>query len=215
MIDPALLSDLPSFHVGILIPAIAAYYRYGSRSEWPAKPLAGVDGTVRNVRSRIANDLSATITPVLRSAGTTPTPVADPSLDKVERTGEFEAGWTYVERPVDALASEAYKEALRRFVDATSDSVADYRTILEGRRAWYSAARLLGWGVLLLLVWELAAAFITYLGPRLLSFVVPLSLIRWSFLPTAGLLVVTISSLIALHVYQERIQKVKDRYDEV
>lgn len=138
-----LIELLVKSHCGILAASFGAF-AYSFSNGFDA-PLAGSTSVLTTLRQRIAGDLGDRLDPVFESPGSVPSPVLNT------------AGDTYVEHPVNPVGSEAYREAIRDFVEAFADSMSDYRSLLLARRSWSFWSRCLNWNILAMTVWQLIA----------------------------------------------------------
>src|SRR6266852_9727879 len=130
-------------HTSIFVAASAAYYKYGDRTELFNRSLQGTDSAFGRIRQRITVELADALKPIFENPGSVPTPIFAPS------------GESYIERAVNPVGSELYKEAIRDFLENSGDAIADYRSLLLARRGWCFWARFLSWSLLGLLVLEI------------------------------------------------------------
>jgi len=134
-----------SVHVGVLLGALAAWYKYGDRSEVLSKSLQGTEATLSRLRIIISDELMTGI------KGTLSTMPANPELI----LGPDGKNPVYSERVTNFLESERFREAVRDFVDRRADCVSDYRALTRARTNWCFWARVLSWSILLLIVVQL------------------------------------------------------------
>ena len=94
-------------HGAVWLAAVAAYYKYGDRTDLFEKALRGNQSLRQAVRDNIATDLSKQLQPVIRDAICVRSPVLD-------------AGGDYVERVTDITKSELYYQAIRDYVSRST-----------------------------------------------------------------------------------------------
>lgn len=128
-------------HGAVWLAAVAAYYKYGDRTDLFHKALRGNRSLRQVVRDNIATDLSKQLQPVIRNATRTTSPVLD-------------ASGTYVEQVADITESEPFYQAIRDFVSASVGSLLDYRLVLETADCWRKWAHRLSRAILALVILE-------------------------------------------------------------
>ena len=152
-----------------MVAAIAAYYKYGDRTEIFTKSLQGADATLARLRQRIAADLAKKLKPIFDNHGTMSVLLVPEG---------------YTERAANPVGSEIYRESVREFLENSTDAVIDYRTLHLSRNSWCSWAKFLSWSILILMVWQMivvgALSFIDKVG----GIPIPDWLLKWSALPT-------------------------------
>ena len=157
MTHAELASVALGLNASLLLGAIAAYYKYGDRTEVLAKSIGGTESIVRRLRQQIVSDL---IQRLRKFLGLTSGPdvvsvlLSDPSR--------------YLERAASPIEGEAVKEELRNFIESDSEAIADYTILRQAKNNWLFWARFMSWALLALLVWQLtvtgALAFVDRLG---------------------------------------------------
>jgi hypothetical protein len=195
-----LLNAALGFHGAAFVGAATAYYKYGDRSELFSKSLAGTEAALVQMRSHIADELGRVLAPLFASPGTDPYPILDPT------------GSRYVERPLNPVGSEAYKEAVRDFCETYSVVIVHYRTLHRSCERWLAWARTISWTILLLTVWELVACAIGGLL-KLDDWPPSFSVVAASFFPTAVFAACLIVQLFALQYHHDGIMDIRGRYN--
>jgi hypothetical protein len=188
-----------TFHASVLACAIAAYYKYGDRTEVFSKSLQGTDLVLVRIRQKITEDLTKSLKPVFESAGSVPTLIVPDSV--------------YLERSLNPVGSERYLEGIREFVEHSSDSLSTYRSVFLARHGWCVWARVLSWSILILAIWQAAATGFIAFGCTLGEIQVPSWIIKASFLPTALASFSCFSALPFLLFHHDRISGFRERYD--
>lgn len=187
-------------HAAVFVGALAAYYKFGDRTDVTSKSLQGTDNVLRDMRRAIAAELADWLRPALEESITVSTLIVDPSSA------------SYIERPSRSLDSERFREAVKDFVEVDSGRLADCRTLLTLRKTWCSAAAALSWLLLCLLIWQGAvSAALAFLGrTEVIHF--PAGLILWSPGPTVLLAVGVAVCLVVMQVSHDRITALRMRY---
>lgn len=186
---------------GVVLPlSLTGLYRYSDRSSLFAKALEGTDELLLRIRRRVATTIEDELGPVIQRAGGSPL--------LVDLSG-------YVERPVDPVSSDAFREAIQRFLHSDATALVDYVQVYRARNVWCSWARTLSWTVLGLSFWEVVCLVVLGLAGMIFRVPIPETIIACSFVPTA-LLIVTFFSCHAglLHQY-DVIHENKTRYPEL
>ncbi len=186
-------------HGAVFVGSATAFYKYGDRSELFSKSLAGAEAALVQMRSRIADELGRALAPLFTNPGTDPSPILD------------QTGSRYVERPINPVGSEAYKETVRDFCEGDSIVILHYRSLDRSLARWLWWARWISWTILLLTVWELVACALGGLL-RLGEWSPALSIVWASFLPTAILMACFIVQLFALQHHHDGIMEIRGRY---
>ncbi len=189
-------------HAAILLAALAAYYKYGDRTEMYAKSLQGTDNLLRLLRQGIATELTDSLAPLLAN----PAPVSRVIGFGVE---------SYGERPANPLSSEAYRERVQEFVETQSGAMVDCRSLVLLRSAWCFWAKFLSWALLSLIAWQLVTAGVLGLLDRIAGVPVPESMIRWAGAVTALGIVACLFPLPFLLHRHDRIHELRTRYDRL
>jgi hypothetical protein len=137
-----LINTLLTAHGTLAGLALVVFYTYSDRTDGFGTSLKGITSVIAEMRRRITAELGNRLDPVFQSPGSVPSPLFAPD------------GNTYVEHSVNPVGSEAYREALRDFVESHSESMADYRSLTVACSAWCFWAGTFSWLVLGLLVWQ-------------------------------------------------------------
>ena len=155
---------------GVALPlCFAGLYRYSDRSTLFAKSVGDTDELLLRMRRTVTLAIQDELAPVVRRAG------GDPQI--VWPSG-------YVERAVDPIPSDAFKEAVLRFLHARSGALVDYVEVHRARNKWIVWARALSWTVLCLSAWETLCLTVLGFVGTLLGVSIPEAAITWSLVPT-------------------------------
>ena len=195
-----LLNAALSVH-GIVLPlSMAGLYRYSDRSNMFAKSLGDTDELLRRMRRGVSTAIQDELAPVIRRAGGEPVIVAPSG---------------YVERAVDPIPSDAFREAVLRFLHANGGALVDYGQVHRARNKWAWWARALSWTVLCLAAWEAFCLMGLGFVGSLLRVPIPEVVITWSLTPTALLVVAFFCCQAALLRQHDVIHGNKIRYPEL
>ena len=187
-----------SYHTPVMVAVLAAYYKYGDRTEIFRKSLQGTDATLTRLRQKIAVELEKKLQPIFENSGTMSVLLIPES---------------YTERPANPVGSEVYRESIRDFLDTSSEAVGDYRTLYIARRRWCFWAKFLSWSLLVLLGWQFVVVgsimFVDKVGG------IPISdwLLKWSALPSGLVMVCCLTSLPCMLRCHDVIIDYRMRYD--
>lgn len=187
----------------MFVGALAAYYKFGDRTDITSRSLQGTDSLLRDIRRALAAELADWLRPALEESVSVSALIIDPSSG------------AYVERPSRPLDSERFREAVREFVEIDSVRLADCRSLLSLRKRWCSAASALSWLLLTLVIWQGAvSAALAFLGrTQVIHF--QAGLILWSpgltLLLAGGVAV----CLVTMQLCHDRITDLRMRYGTV
>jgi hypothetical protein len=199
----ALVNAAAATHAAILVAAMAAYYKFGDRTDVLAKSLQGTEESIRDLRRRIAGDLAETLRTDLTPSSTIATLIVEPSTQ------------SYVERPTDVFAGERYRDSVRRFVEDSTSSLIDCRSLVSMRDTWLRWARRLSWVILGWVVYEAIVAGSLALGDRMGVFVVPDAVIRWASAPTVVVALLIVTHMILMLRCHDRITDIRQKYADL
>lgn len=197
--DP--LNSVLGAHGAVLLVAWGALHKYGDRSDLFGKSLAGVDSTLERLRRKISSALARHLEPVFKGAGSDPSPILEPK------------GNMYIEKPVNPVGGEAYREAVRDFVEGGSEAIADYVALLKARDEWCRWAKTRGWAMLFLFVWEFLAVCALGIGVALLDVPSPKWILSSSLVPTVFLALAVVALFAMVMRQDDRILHGRSRYD--
>jgi len=190
-------------HAAALVGAVAAYYRYGDRTELFARSLHGMESMVRQMRQQIGADLEDRLRPIFENPGAMRPPILG------------QDGNTYIEQAANPVGSEGYREAVREFVEKQAGTISDFRSLLLAKAAWCFWARFLSWAILGFLTWQLAAVGALAFLDRIGGLALPEWSIKWSALPTSLCVLACLVPLPMLLRNHDRVTDYKQRYEEV
>ena len=156
---------------GVVLPlSLAGLYRYSDRTTLFAKSLGDTDELLLRMRRSVATAIQDELAPVIQRAGGEPVIVGP-------------AG--YVERAVDPIPSDAFREAMLSFLHANTGALVDYGQVHRARNKWAAWARALSWTVLFLAAWEAFCLMVLGFVGSLLSVPIPAGTFNLSLVPTA------------------------------
>jgi len=117
----------------MLLGAVAAYYKYGDRTDIMEKSLKGTKEALDTLLAYLGTELSDSLSPILMRAVE-----SEPSAEAVNRT----------------LKSESFLDAVSDFINGEINEILQYRILSHARSRWAKWARRMRWGVFVLLVQE-------------------------------------------------------------
>lgn len=189
-------------HIAMLPFAFVGFYRYGDRTELFSKSVGSMDEMLAGMRRGIRASLEQSLAPVFSGGGTEPTVIVNPNP-------------TYSERAQNPLGTEAFREALGKFLEGESDFLAHYREVLRARTSWCSWAKHTTWVVIAFAVWEVFCAAGFGLVVKLGGVVVPSWCMLGSFAPSSALVALFFVCHIAMTIQHNRIHEHKSRYHSI
>lgn len=196
-----LAAGVLSAHAAVLVSAVAAYYKYGDRTEVFTKSLQGTEALLRAMKQRLLDELERHLEATLEGGECVPSPILRPD------------GNTYVERPVNPIGSERWREALADFVQSNAGTVADYSRAVGARDSWCVWSRRLSWSLLALLCWQILVAGAVGIVDRVCGVPFPGDVLGWSFVPTVLIILNTLFCLAICLARHDTICSLRNRYD--
>jgi hypothetical protein len=193
-----LAADALLVHSAVLVPALAAYLKYGDRSELVAKSLGGIEATIAKIAAQIAGELDEHLRPLFQGQ------VVNIALELPAE---------YAERPADPLGSEAYRNALKEYTNANSSSLADLWMLRRVRDSWCFWARGLSWLVVATCGYEMLAAGYLSIGVRIVGQAPSGAILQGSFVPTGLLVLGVVGAAVMMLIRHDFIVKLKMRHD--
>lgn len=186
MTHAELLNLALSIHGAVFVGSLAAFYKYGDRTDVFAKSLAGTDSALSRIRKMISDELLTTVRECLHKK----TPNLQPIL------GPDGTTYGYSEKTADLLESEAFRP-VRHFIDLRTDSISDYHILIRARENWCFWARMLSWSILLSIILQLVFLVIHGLVDHVLGYPLP----DWSIFATLIISAVVVLVVLGLFVF--------------
>lgn len=201
MTADSLLTFALSFHSGLIIVALAAYYKYGDRTELFDKSLRGTDAALAETRRQIAYRLGSRLMTVFDNP------------DSVIEVSLFDATGRPIEVAVSPAGSEDYNNAIFEFVESDFQVLLDCRALSALRRRWCACARFLSWALLILVALESLIAGALAFWTKYLDRNLPSCALEGAFLFTGLVLVAVVFVPAAILLYlHDRILQHRLRY---
>ena len=197
-----LIDTLLKVHGAIAGLALVVFYTYSDRTDGFGTSLKGITSVIAEMRRRIVAELSKRLDPVFQSPGSDPSPLFDAG------------GNTYVEHSVNPVGSEAYREALRDFLEGHSEAMADYRSLTVACNAWCFWAGVFSWLVLGLFVWQVIVVGSVFLD-KVSAWTLPDGLNCAFWVPTVLAGVGCIIAVICRCLYFNKMTKLRVKYGEL
>ena len=201
MLHMELVKIVLGVHGPVLLGALAAYYRYGDRTEVFNRSLSGVDSALRRMRQLLSGELGKRLQSVFQGQETVPSLILGPD------------GNTYTEQCANPWGGELYREALRDFVEGNSNLMTDYHSACQARERWCLWAKRLSWALFSLLVWQACIVGATALLDVICQVQIPDWVFLWAGVPTAILFAGCLIAMCSCLRHHDRIQGFRMRYD--
>ena len=170
------MQDLLSWALGvhgvILTLALAGLYRYGDRGNMFKITLGDTDEMLGRIRLKIAIALEEELVPVFQRGQSAPRIVSPDG---------------YSERPIDPVRSDAFREAVHRFIHSETNALVEYRQVYRARNQLCFWARILSWAVLGLSLWEAVCLAVLGIFGKVYSVQMPEAAIGGSLVPTTAM----------------------------
>ncbi len=198
----SLVKTALGIHAPIIVAALAAYYKFGDRSQLFERSLRGADAMISSILARAAGELAEVLRPLFSPPSVVPT-----------ATLLTADGAVYSETATDPTSSERYLESLRTYTLGSSERLADYRRAVDWRRSWCGWSRRLGWVLLALVVWEAVVLGSLALTEWLFAKALLDSSIQLSILPTIVLVFITFLCAAGLARRHDQLMRLREKYD--
>jgi len=195
-----LLSVTTTIHVGLLPVTLVGLYRYTDRYSLFTKSVGHPEDLHEKLRGAIAEALESALMPVFERANAEPRIVTTTS---------------YTERAMNPVGSEAYKAAVRGFIDSRVGFIVVYGRCLRARECWSFWARLVSWIVLGLAIWETLCSACFGLAGRLFDVTISDTLAGLSFAPTTVLVTAFFFANILMLRHHDAIDRIRITHDGV
>jgi hypothetical protein len=197
------VASVLAIHAAVFVVAIAAFYKYGDRTDIFNKSLQETTKTAERIRRKITEALAELLEPVFENPGTVPTPILSPD------------GETYIEKAINPVRSELFRETLQSFVEEKSEAIADLRSLLAAKGCWCFWAKFLSWSLFVLVVWQITATGGTALLETVLRLQLPDLILYVSLVPTVLLVITSLSPFPFMLKHHDVIMKSRERYDQL
>ena len=127
---------------------MAAFYKYGDRTEVVAKSLEGTKDALESLRAYIVYDLGRNLLPLVQTL--------------IESR-------VSAEQVAAALSGEQFNDVISDFVSSDVGELAMYGQLLHARRRWSVWAHKLSWAILGLTIWQSLCAVWLFISINILS----------------------------------------------
>lgn len=191
-------------HGVVLLGLIAAWYKYGDRSDIIANSLAGTYALLTNLKHRISSDLLITI-----KKGFSPLPS---NFNPV--TINNGKSFNYHEYTTNFIESEKFHECISDYVENNTEYLSDYQELKSACIKWCFWVMLLSWIILSTIIFQLLSLVLHGFIDKILK----ISLNNWYIYITitvTGILVLFIFSIIfpKLLFSHDKIQRQRFKHD--
>jgi len=150
------------------VGAVAAWYKYGDRTELAKKSLDGTNETLYGLCAYLGGALADSVKPTVRQI--------------IENSTQLDGTLNIPpEAILEELRSENFQNDISSFVTRDLDEMVRYRMLIDARDRWSKWARWNSWGVLLLIAIESLFTIWFGLANRVFSHPVSLPLTIASF----------------------------------
>jgi len=122
-----------TFHAAVFVGAIAAWYKYGDRTDLTDKSLKGTKEALDGLRAYLGRALAEAVRPT------------------VERVV---ANMPFSEAALEELHGEAFQDDVSSFVISDIGEMLSYRMLVHARNRWSAWSRRISWTVFVLVLIE-------------------------------------------------------------
>ena len=131
---------------GAVATTAVGFFLYSDRTDGIIGALKGTETTRTEMRRRIVNDLGDALKPIFLDP-------FEPSLILGTDGGPIDRS-SYSERATNPIDSEAFKEAIKDFVDDSHNAITDYRSLSLACAGWCYWSGLASRLLFLLILWQ-------------------------------------------------------------
>lgn len=203
MTHEALTGFALGVHAALLVGVLAAYYKFGDRTEIIARSLQGTEAALREIRRIIAADLVSAV----RQEFTVPATVSP--IIVLEATKE-----SYVERQSNPFDSERFRDGVRQFVEGNSGCLVDCRNLVAQRDTWMRVAKRLSRILLMFAAYEGVVAGALAFLDRTEVYQFPDLAVKLAAIPTALCFAAAMICMVQMQITHDRITEIRHRYAE-
>ncbi len=189
-------------HAALLLGVLAAYYKFGDRTEIIDRSLQGTEATLKEIRRIISSHLADNLR---RDLG----PSSPASSIVVLATAE-----SYVERPSNPFDSERFRDVIREFVEDETASLVDCRNLILSRDSWMRAVRQLGRCLLLFAAYEGIVAGVLVFLDKAVVYQFPDVVIKLTAIPTSLFFLFAVFCMLRMQRNHDQITEIRHRYAE-
>jgi hypothetical protein len=128
-------------HGALLVAAVAAFYRYGDRTDVTDKSLRGTNEALEGLRAYLSRALAEAIRPTIERIIGNAVPAEAALLE---------------------MRGESFQDDISSFVNSEIEEILSYRNLLHARKCWSAWSHRISWALFTLLVVE--GLFAGYFG---------------------------------------------------
>jgi hypothetical protein len=183
---PDLWAAALTFHGAILVGSLAAFPKYGDRTDLIEKSLKGTKEAVDALLAYLGSALAASVAPTVAQIA-----------EDVNRSPQ---------NIIDLLKGESFKNNISAFITNEIDEMVQYRSLVRARDRWSGWARCMSWSIWALIALE-AILTLASIVSKVTSFSISLVLLLWSFGASAVLCSLCLISAAAMLYHHDQISK--------
>jgi hypothetical protein len=179
-----------TYHGALLVGAVAAYYKYGDRTEVTEKSLKGTKEALDGLRAYLGRALSESVRPTVeRIIANAPSP----------------------EAVLEELRGEAFRDDVSSFVNSDIDELLSYRRLFHARGRWSVWSRRISWAVFIFLLMQ--AVFTCYFAivGKVLNHTISLTLVLVTFSISAVMVAFCVFCAGVMLYYHDKISSYRDK----
>lgn len=191
-----------SAHGAILVGVIAAFYKYGDRTEVFEKSLKGTGATLSLLRREIAFTLALRLQPVFDN------PASIIEITVLDATGN-----PIRQADVSPAGSESYNEAVTEFVSSNVEYIVDYGSLMSAKTCWSKWARRLSWTLLAAILIQAIVLAGLFLWCNVLQHAITNGTLGWTFAPTLVLAIACASEMAVILYAHDIVTEVRTKYE--
>lgn len=144
MTHAELLNIALSAHGAVFLGSLAAFYKYGDRTDVFAKSLEGTNSVLSKLRMMISDELLTAIKGCLSAVPTKPKLILGSDGNAV-----------YSEDAAYFIESDSFRQVVRDFIDLRAERISDYQVLMRARSKWCFWAKVLSWSIWLSIILQL------------------------------------------------------------
>jgi len=201
MTHDQLVNTIMTGHGSALLIILAAFFKYGDRTDIFTKSLEGTESALKLLRQKISQSLAECLRPIFDNPGTVPSPILTPK------------DASYYEHPVNPVGSERYNETIHDFIGDNDEALIDYRSLVIARNAWCFWARIISWCLTILVFWQILILVTVFFTERILGYAMHNCILYTSATLTILGIIVTVTSLFPLQHHHGRIMEKRRLHD--
>jgi hypothetical protein len=201
MTHAELVTMVGSAHTVAMLAAWGAFHKYGDTHQTVRSSRESASRTIRHLKQRVSEELGKRIESLFAEAGSVPSPILEPDAN------------TYIERPVNPIPSERYRQLLSDFISDSSSHLVSLSYLSRCRESWHCWQHRRSWTTLALGVWQGIALALVGVLDKACAVTLPDWIVISTLAPLGIAVIVFALCSAVILVYDHKIQRIQEDTD--